>query len=90
MENNDTALVAVFMSGCAEGDAHSLTNPAGWEQLLGEGAVKGMQAGLAVPIVGQSPRLIVQQHPDPVVLRMPRHGLSPAIVPGAQLPLVQL
>lgn len=74
----------------AEGDADPLSDPAGGEQLLGEGTVEGMEPGLPVSVVSERPRLVVQQHADAAVLGVSGHGLPPAVVPGAQLLLVQL
>lgn len=74
----------------AQGDADSLSYPAGREQLLCEGTVEGVQSGLAVSIVGQRPRLVVQQHADAALLRMAHQRLSLAVVPGAKLVLVEL
>lgn len=74
----------------AEGDADSFSYPAGREQLLGEGTVEGMQAGLALSVVGQRPRLVVQQHADAAGLRVAHQSLSLAVVPGAEPVLVEL
>lgn len=74
----------------AEGDADPLSYPAGGEQLLGEGTVEGVEPGLPVPVVGERPRFVVQQHADAAVLGVARQGFPPAIVPGAELMLVQL
>lgn len=43
-----------------QGYADSLSYPAGREQLLCEGTVEAIKSGLAIAIVGQCPRLIVQ------------------------------
>lgn len=74
----------------AEGDADPLSDPAGREQLLGEGTVEGVEPGLPVSVVGECPRLVVQQHSDAAVLGVSRHRLPAPVVPGAELPLVQL
>lgn len=57
---------------------------------MGEGTVEGVQPGLAVTVVGERPGLVVQQHADAAVLRGARQRLPPAVVPGAELVLVQL
>lgn len=74
----------------AEGDADSFSYPAGWEQLLGEGTVEGVEAGLALSVVGQRPRLVVQQHADTAGLCVAHQSLSLPVVPGAEPVLVQL
>lgn len=79
------------VSSCgAEGDADPLSYPAGGEQLLGEGTVEGVEPGLPVSVVGERPGLVVQQHADATVLGVAGQGLPPAVVPGAELVLVQL
>lgn len=57
---------------------------------MGEGTVEGVEPGLPVSIVGERPRLVVQQHADTAVLRVADQGFPPAVVPGADLVLVQL
>lgn len=81
---------APLSSHGAQGDADSLSYPAGREQLLCEGTVEGVESGLAVSIVGQRPRLVVQQHADAALLRVAHQSLSLAVVPGAELVLVEL
>jgi len=74
----------------AECDADALADPAGGVQLVGEGAVEGVQGGLAVAVVGERAGLVVQQHAHALVARVAGHRLPPAAVPGAELLLVQL
>lgn len=74
----------------AQGDADSLTYPAGGEELLREGTVEGVQLRLALSVVGERPRLVVQQHADAALLRVARQSLPLAVVPGAELVLVEL
>ena len=82
---------AVGGLGGAERDADSLPYPAGGEELLGESAVEGVQPGLAVAVVGERARLVVQQHAHALVLLgVAGHCLAPPAVPRVQLALVQL
>lgn len=52
--------------------------------------MEGVEPGLPVSVVGERPRLVVQQHADAAVLGVARQSLPPAVVPGAELVLVQL
>lgn len=81
---------ALWCSRGAECDADPLSDPAGGEEFLSEGTVEGVQPRLAVAIVGECPGLVVQQHAYAAVLRGARQRLPPAVVPGAELVLVQL
>lgn len=57
---------------------------------MGEGTVEGVEPGLPVSVVGECPRLVVQKHANAAVLWGDGHSLPPAVVPGAELMLVQL
>lgn len=84
-------LTLLFITSCgAEGDADPLSYPTGGEQLLCEDTVESVEPGLPVSIVGECPRLVVQQHADAAVLRVAGQNLPSAVVPGAELMLVQL
>lgn len=52
--------------------------------------MEGVEPGLPVSVVGERPRLVVQQHADAAVLGVAGQSLPPAVVPGAELMLVQL
>lgn len=52
--------------------------------------MEGVQPCLAGSVVGKRTRLVVQQHADAAVMGVAGDGLPPAVVPGAELVLVQL
>lgn len=52
--------------------------------------MEGVEPGLPVSVVRECPRLVVQQHADAAVLGVADQSLPPAVVPGAELVLIQL
>lgn len=82
---------SLWVTSCgAEGDADPLSYPTGREQLLGEDTVESVEPGLSVSVVGECSRLVVEQHADAAVLGAAGQSLTPAVVPCAELMLVQL
>lgn len=87
----EASVCCVSQCSCrAQRDADTLSYPACREQLMAEGTVESVESGLPVAIVGECPCFIVQKHADAAVFGMAHQNLTLAIVPCADLVLIQL